>query len=224
MSLYYITGSKAAPATARQLPVHAQPFAFRVPQVHDESVKLSSTTRGRSSALDAAGDAKSIVFLRTAPLPQAGPAHAGISLARFINIRPWQRQFLFATNERFSLDSNFATNTKQTTSKFLIATNERSAITTHQPLLDIHAFLIAGQKILKTAVTPSVPIPSAFLIAGVCPPIVVRSASARSSAAGCSSHFGNLGLRGTARGAQIAGRSSPITTYQAHLTKTRRIP
>ena len=41
--------------------------------------------------------------------------------------------------------------------------------TTYQSRFTTHAFLIAGEKILKTDLTPSVPIPNAFLIAGVCP-------------------------------------------------------
>ena len=44
------TGSKVPPFTSRSH-VHTQRFAFRAPEVHDESVKMSSTTVGRSSAL-----------------------------------------------------------------------------------------------------------------------------------------------------------------------------
>ena len=40
---------------------------------------------------------------------------------------------------------------------------------THQSLLTTRALLIAGEKILKTGITPSAPTPNAFLIAGVCP-------------------------------------------------------
>ncbi len=40
---------------------------------------------------------------------------------------------------------------------------------THRSLLTTHAFLIAGEKILKTRLTPSVPTPNAFLIANICP-------------------------------------------------------
>ena len=54
-----------------------------------------------------------------------------------------------------------------------LATHVRSPLplrfTTYQPLPTNHAFLIAGEKILKTELTPSVPILNAFLIAGVCP-------------------------------------------------------
>ena len=83
------TGSKVPPFTSRSH-VHTQRFAFRAPEVHDESVKMSSTTVGRSSALPpalqaarpcAADDATSIVILpalsdfcegRPAPLLHAG--------------------------------------------------------------------------------------------------------------------------------------------------------
>ena len=41
--------------------------------------------------------------------------------------------------------------------------------TSHKPHRATQPFLIAGEKILKTELTPSVPIPNAFLIAGVCP-------------------------------------------------------
>ena len=46
-------------------------------------------------------------------------------------------------------------------SRFLHSTN-------HQPHRATPPFLIAGEKILKTELTPSVPTPNAFLIAGVC--------------------------------------------------------
>ena len=39
----------------------------------------------------------------------------------------------------------------------------------HRPTAPLRSFLIAGEKILKTELTPSVPIPNVFLIAGVCP-------------------------------------------------------
>ncbi len=126
-------------ALGRQLPVHTQPFAFRAPEEDDESVKMSNTTHGRSSAVHAADDANSIVILpapsgfcegRPAPLPQAGPAAAGISpsfsvTSAFLSVLcvksfaflsaacPQSRQFLFDTNEPLP---NFATHTKQTTS------------------------------------------------------------------------------------------------------------
>jgi hypothetical protein len=45
------TSSKAAPCTWQQLPAHTQPFAFRVPEEDDESVKMSNTTGHRASAV-----------------------------------------------------------------------------------------------------------------------------------------------------------------------------
>ena len=83
----------------QQLPAHTQPFAFRAPEEDDESVKISNTTRGRSSAPSpalpasrpcASDHASSIVILLAlsvfcegspAPLPHASPAAAGISLS-----------------------------------------------------------------------------------------------------------------------------------------------
>ena len=44
------TGSKAAPFTGQQLPVHTQPFAFRAHEEDDESVKMSNTISRRTSA------------------------------------------------------------------------------------------------------------------------------------------------------------------------------
>ena len=52
--------------------VHTQRFAFRAPEEDDESVKMSNTTRTRSSALCAAEDATNVVILRTAPSLHAG--------------------------------------------------------------------------------------------------------------------------------------------------------
>ncbi len=93
------------PFTRQQRYVHTLPFAFRPPQEDDESVKMSKTTSGRSSAPSSAlpashpcasGHPSSIVILlalrqfsegparsdfakgRPAPLPHAGPAAAGI--------------------------------------------------------------------------------------------------------------------------------------------------
>jgi hypothetical protein len=54
MSLLENTGSKAAPFTGQQLPVHTQRFAFRAYEEDDESVKMSNITRRRSSALSLA--------------------------------------------------------------------------------------------------------------------------------------------------------------------------
>ena len=92
--------------------VHTLRFAFCAPQVDDESVKMSNTTAGRSSALPAA---------LSASRPRVNP--------------PPKRQLLFNTNESFAFISNFSTLTKQSTSFFLFNTNERSPITTHQSLL-----------------------------------------------------------------------------------------
>ena len=146
------TGSKVPPFTSRSH-VHTQRFAFRAPEVHDESVKMSSTTVGRSSALPpalqaarpcAADDATSIVILpalsdfcegRPAPLLHAGPAAGGPSPASPWAARLQNHQFLFDTNERFSPNTNFATQTKQSTSFFLFDTNDRSLITNHQSLI-----------------------------------------------------------------------------------------
>ena len=96
-------------------PVHTQPFAFRPPEEDDESVKISNTTDGRSSALS---PAFTTTRLRAASLQK--------------------RQFLFNTNERLSRNPNLATRTKQSTSFFLFNTNERSQVTTHQSLLTTH--------------------------------------------------------------------------------------
>jgi hypothetical protein len=86
-------------------------------------------------------------------------------------------------------------------------------------------FLIAGEKILKTALTPSVPIPNVFLIAGACALFSVRAASAYapgisalSSSAGCSSHFEPHFSRATDRGSHTAGCGLPITTHQTLIT------
>jgi hypothetical protein len=54
------------------------------------------------------------------------------------------------------------------------SSGSRLACSLHSPLATRHsslatAFLIAGQKILKTRLTPSAPMPSAVLIAGICP-------------------------------------------------------
>jgi hypothetical protein len=128
--------------------VHTQPFAFRVPQEDDESVKISNTTTGRSSVLCASDDATNIVILsalsdfcegRPAPLLPAGrslpAAGRALSPVFLCAARRQKHQFLFDTNEPLSLNPNFATHTKQSTSFFLIDTNERSLITTHQSLI-----------------------------------------------------------------------------------------
>ena len=99
----------------RTSPVHTQPFAFRPFEEDDESVKISNTTSGRSSALISALAAS-----------RSGP------------VRLTKRQFLFDTNEPFSRSANFATHTKKSTSLFLFDTNERSPITTHQSLITTH--------------------------------------------------------------------------------------
>jgi hypothetical protein len=141
------------------LPVHTQPFAFRAPEQDDESVKMSNTTSGRSSALSpplpairpcASDDATSIVILLAlsvfcegspAPLPHAGqslPA-AGRDRSRasyfFCPFCLPKHQFLFDTNKPFPGIVNFSTHTKQSTSFFLFDTNERSQITTHRSLI-----------------------------------------------------------------------------------------
>ncbi len=187
---------------------------------------MSNTTHSRSSAL---GAAASIVILPAlsdscegspAPWLPAGPAHAGISPAFFSPHRLTRCQFLIATNERFSLSQNFATHTKQSTSLFLFDTNERSHITARQSRITAHEFLIAGEKILKTALTPSVSTPNAFLIAGIYPLFAAQAASARPSALGSSAYDGVHGSRGTAPAARIAACGSPITTHQTLITGT----
>ena len=122
--------------------VHTRRFAFHAPQVHDESVKMSSTTLGRSSALPpalqaarpcAADDAKGIVILpalsvfcegRPEPSLHAGPAAAGISPASLCTRCLQKHQFLFDTNEPLFRIPNFSTHTKQNTSFFLFGANE----------------------------------------------------------------------------------------------------
>ncbi len=196
---------------------------------------MSNPTRSRSS-----DDATSIVVLpalsdfcegRPAPLPHAGPAHAGISPAFFSATDHPKRQFLFATNERLSLSLNFVTRTKQTTSFFLFDTNERSQLTNRQSPLATHAFLIAGAKILKTALTPSMPIPNVFLIAGVCTLFSVRAASANAPrfsehplTVRSSSHSGMDGSGGADRRSHLATCVSPITTHQSLITNTDSNP
>ena len=101
------TGARRQPA----LPVHTQPFAFRLPQEDDESVKMSNTTRCRASTLSVA-----------------------LTATRLCTARLQNRQFLCRTNEPFSRSANFATHTQQSTSFFLFNTNERSLITTDQSL------------------------------------------------------------------------------------------
>jgi len=200
---------------------------------------MSNLARSRSSV---SGDATSIVILpalsdffygNPAPSPQAGRRAAkalpaiGSDTSGFSNHR-----FLIATNERFSLNPKFVTRTKKSTSLFLIATNERSHITTQRSLLTTHQFLIAGEEILIPTLTPAVPTPSGFLIAGVCPLFAVRAASARatrfsarSSAFGSSAHIGMHPPRHTNHDSQVTNhdtwlthRDSPITT---HLSLTR---
>jgi hypothetical protein len=111
MSLCGNTSSKAAPSTGR-LTVHTQPFAFRAPEEDDESVKVSNTTRGRSSALSLA-----------------------LTTTRSCAGRHQNRQFLFDTNKSFSFTTNFSTYRKQSTSFFQFNTNERSRITDRRSLI-----------------------------------------------------------------------------------------
>src|SRR5580658_4402970 len=99
--------------------VHTQPFAFRAPQADDESVKMSTTTRTRSSALISV-----------------------LAAGLFGRVRLPKRQFLFNTNEPFSRSANFATHTKQSTSFFLFSTNERSPIFHHASRITNHLFPI----------------------------------------------------------------------------------
>jgi hypothetical protein len=101
---------KSGALHGQQFCVHTQPFAFRAPEQDDESVKLSNTTHGRSSALSLA---------LTAIRSRAG---------RFQN-----RQFLFDTNKSFSFTTNFSTYREQSTSFFLFNTNERLQITDRRP-------------------------------------------------------------------------------------------
>jgi hypothetical protein len=138
-------------ACTEQSDVHTQPFAFRQSEEDDESVKMSNTTSGRSSALSpalpasrscASDHATSIVILlalsefsegtalsdfcegRPAPLLPASSAclpQAGISPALLCALCLPKPQFLFDTNEPLL---NFATHTKQTTSFFLSHANE----------------------------------------------------------------------------------------------------
>ena len=159
-------------------------------------MKMSTTTRSRSSALCTSRDATNIVGL--SPVPSLLAGRACLCAAH----HP-ERQFLFDTNEPLPLNQNIATRTKQSTSLFLFDTNQRPAIAARQSLLTTHAFLIAGEKILKTALTPSVPTPSVFLIAGV-------------SATFCRS--AHSGSRGAACGSNLAICGSAITTQQSLLT------
>ena len=159
-----------------QSDVHTQPFAFRPFEEDDESVKISNTTSGRSSALSpglpasrpcASDHAPSTVTLPVlsdfyegspAPLLHAGPAAAGISPSfsvpsAFLCVLcvksfafrsaacPQNRQFLFNTNEPIP---NFATRTKQTTSFFPFAADERLSRT---PNLAIHTKQITSSQI-----------------------------------------------------------------------------
>jgi hypothetical protein len=148
----------AAPLAAHQPTVHTQPFAFRAPQEDDESVKISNTTAGRSSALCASHDATGVVILsalsdfcegRLAPLLLAGPAYlpqAEISPAFLCAARLAKPEFLFDTNKPFPSTTNSSTRRKQSTSIFLFDTNERLQITSHQPLFISFRELCSGPK------------------------------------------------------------------------------
>src|ERR1700677_1546532 len=109
-----LTSRLQTPSTGR-IPVHTQRFGFHAPQEHDESVKMSNPTRGRSSALPLA---------LTAVVPRAAC--------------PQKRQFLFNTTELLFRSPNFATRANQNTSFFLLSTNERLRITAHQSLITSH--------------------------------------------------------------------------------------
>jgi hypothetical protein len=164
-------------------------------------------------------------------------------LSRVLNFVTNTRQgtslFLFATNEQSPTATHHSTMTnrglliatrelleiklthsKQTRKHFLIANVRPTG--TSAPRSD---FLIAGEKILKTALTPSVPTPSVSLIAGVSAPRTVRAASphaprfsALSSAASRSSRFGLHRSPAASRAAQIAICGSRITSHQALAT------
>ena len=166
---------------------------------------MSNTTHSRSSAL---GAAASIVILPAlsdscegspAPWLHAGPAHAGISPAFF---SPPTEPHAKCTHIFYSLQMNGHT------------------LTARQSRITAHEFLIAGEKILKTALTPSVSTPNAFLIAGIYPLFAARAASARPSALGCYAYDGVHGSRGTAPAARIAACGSPMTTHQSLITGT----
>ncbi len=154
MSSCHDTGSAAAPFAGQRLRVHTLPFAFRPPQEDDESVKISTMTPSRSSALSpalpagrpcASADATRIVILLAlsefcagspAPLPHAGrslpAAQAGISPAFFGALDPSNPQFLFDTNKPFPFTTYFSARSKQSTYFFLFNTNDRSQITAHR--------------------------------------------------------------------------------------------
>ena len=118
-------------------PVHTQPFAFRPPEEDDESVKISNTTSGRSSAPSPALPAshplqnRQFLFNTNEPLPNFAT-----------HTKQTTSFFLFDANKCHFRTSNLAIHTKQIalsqiTSLFLFDTNERSPITTHQsPITD----------------------------------------------------------------------------------------
>src|SRR5580704_5957455 len=97
----------SAPLQPGRSNVHTQPFAFRAPHEDDESVKISNTTAGRSSTLS--------------PVPPP---------LRPVSSHLQNSQFLFDTNERFSLrpPSPNANNTKQSTSLVPCGPNERFSL------------------------------------------------------------------------------------------------
>ena len=117
--------------------VHTQPFAFRPPEEDDESVKISNTTSGRSSAPSPALPAshplqnRQFLFNTNEPLPNFAT-----------HTKQTTSFFLFDANKCHFRTSNLAIHTKQIalsqiTSLFLFDTNERSPITTHQsPITD----------------------------------------------------------------------------------------
>ena len=150
MSCATTPAQKRRPFTGQQLPVHTQPFAFRAPQEDDESVKISNTTRSRSSAPSpalTADDATSIVSRRPAPLLQPGRRTSPTS-------RLQNHQFLFDTNER-------------------------PQIANHESLLTTHAFLIASAKLLEIELTRSQQTRKHFLIANISSTFAVLAASSR---------------------------------------------
>jgi hypothetical protein len=112
MSLCHNTGSAAAPFTGQELRVHTLPFAFCEPEEDDESVKMSNTTRGRSSVLPLA-----LLASRTG----AGPL-----------LKPL---FLFDTNKPFAFITKYSARRKQSTSFFLFDTNEPPQINNPRSLI-----------------------------------------------------------------------------------------
>ncbi len=184
---------------------------------------MSNTTRSRTSASD---DATSVVTLRKALLPHAGRR---ISLAYFKPLRLSKRQFLFATNERFSRTSNFATPTKQSTSLFLFDTNEQSPVTSHPAqicnrdlLLAEPAFLIGTPSRLEIELTRSQQTRKHFLIGTIRPLYRSRRICPRSPVFGApvsSRMFCAVrAARVASRGSRLTSCGSSIATHRSRIT------